>query len=298
MQAVRLFFHGGLHVGDNINVMESVMAYCPSDTLYAAMYQAMLELGIEPEIPVHSSAFPFVGDTFYLPCPRLRVPGFDDAQLRQEHAKTLKQVRFIEHKSFSDWIHGKTMDFVKLKEYQEVLQEAMTVVQRPRVSLDSLNMTSSLYKVGEVRFNRRMETGLYFLVHDSAVEGLLPALRWLGDEGIGGERSVGYGHFSFDVIPFPVQAPEKPELYISLSLCFPRESELSAMNSYTLIDRRGWTYSPSAKASRLRRPIVMIAEGSTFDQPVHGMIVNVQPDDWPHPVYRDGRAFLIGSKGC
>lgn len=142
---------------------------------------------------------------------------------------------------------------------------AWTIGESPRVTLDRDTRMSSIYYAGDVRF---MEgSGLYFLVdfRDKKYESMFDgALRLLGDEGLGGERSSGRGLFSFDKI-----SDDKIESIgvdggddaVLLSLYRPRKEDASTLQSstYGLITRRGWT---AGKSDLRKKSVRMLTEGS------------------------------------
>jgi CRISPR-associated protein Csm4 len=131
----------------------------------------------------------------------------------------------------------------------------------------------------------------------------------LADEGIGGERSAGYGQFTSQIEPVPDQ--DWPGYsgadggMLTLSLVHPTYAEAGqlARSWYSLTTRRGWVGTPGALAVR-RADVVMLSEGSllpTSPDELFGEMVDVTPPRWPahvprlsDPLVRWGYALSVG----
>ena len=192
--------------------------------------------------------------------------------------------------------------------------------QVPRVTVDRVSSASEVFHAGRVAF--APGCGLWFGVEwrspDRGVgeEGLTyrravhRALALLADDGLGGERSAGYGAFTWEEQPsFPLPDPAPGESLWLLSRYHPRQVELPGVltgegTAYSLVSVGGWLRSPDGAAQRRRR-LWMVAEGSI----VHvgsggrlGDVVDVRPvyenptGDLPHPVWRYGLALGAGLK--
>ncbi|MCB8965735.1 MAG: type III-A CRISPR-associated RAMP protein Csm4 [Ardenticatenaceae bacterium] len=171
----------------------------------------------------------------------------------------------------------------------------------PRVTLDRATNASTIYLMGRVAFNT--ECGLWLGVQytdESWRPRLENLLHHLGDRGIGGERSNGYG--AFKLINPPTLLPPLPpnpvgEYQLLLSRYLPRETEMSVIQdthaAYQLIPVGGWLGSPRAQNLRRKR-LTLVVEGSVLGPgAVQGRIADVQPDwdGFPHPVWRSGLAL-------
>lgn len=173
----------------------------------------------------------------------------------------------------------------------------------PRVAIDRKTSTSSIYHFGEVSF--AMNCGLYFLMEMRAAEykkKVEAAIRVLGDEGIGGDRTYGKGLFKAEFEEREKDI-EPGSHFVTLSLYYLREDEISMLVNgdgyYELINRGGWIYSMDAKNMR-RRTVRMFVEGSVFDfanmtnAGLYGGLTNVKPEGFAeHDVYRYGYAFTV-----
>lgn len=186
----------------------------------------------------------------------------------------------------------------------------------PRVTVSRVTSASTIFHAGRVRF--APGCGLWFGVAWRSPErqvGAGPlsfrqafqqALALLQHEGLGGERSSGYGAFTFqEGKPFtlPDPAPGGPALL--LSRYHPRQDELpqalvAADTAYDLVGVAGWLRTPDGPAQRRKR-LVLVAEGSLVRPPAFpaGDVTDVRPDyaggpGVPHPVYRYGLALAVG----
>lgn len=176
-----------------------------------------------------------------------------------------------------------------------------------RVTVDRLSSASAVYRIGRTVY--APDCGLWLAIRwpdapDKAWQTQLETLLMhLGDRGLGGERSVGYGQFTLAQEPTPLELPEAtpggPAL--TLSRYLPRTEELPAAlkgaAAYRLVPVAGWLKAPGHKVQR-RRQVRMLAEGSVF-QPVGpepwGRLVDVRPASWDdHPIWRYGYACPVG----
>lgn len=295
-----------------------------------------------------TSAFPYAGDVLFLPKPS--VPARLTEMVRLEHGKQLKGVTFVSQGIWATWLnngdltpyleddcflhdgslwltHGerdKLAPFYDAEPHETRLWKTQTV---PRVTIDRVTNSSAVYQAGRVRYRRVegdtdvMRAGLWvaieWLDHDHAPQDLkllTRCLQVLGDSGLGGERSIGYGQFDlegpFDFEGFDIEG--QGDRWLTLSTYHPRAQEmgqgnvLGAGSAYTVLIRRGWIGSP--EGSSYRRPLVrMLGEGSVFHHPAagaqvsYGDLADVTPDVMDpdqgatsgHKVWRYGIAFPV-----
>lgn len=320
---------GSFHLGVAGVGIESTELIIHSDTLFAAIVSAWRHLGkvdtngniplLEPfirpngDMPFYlSSAFPYAGNILLLPRPRIKL----------SEDKATKNIEFLSVEAFREIIQGKT-DKKKGHESLEVIQGGKIMITEaerkklasdfvwksgreerpPRVTIDRITSQTQIYFCGRVSFEENC--GLYFWVdvRDNEYKDHFDrALDFLSDEGLGGERSIGHGQFTFhcDEAELPTLSNPNPgqTKYLTLSLYHPTEDEVCrdsvlAGAAYELMERGGWIYSPDGKSQRRKR-IKMLKEGALFNKPIAGDIVPVQPSNFPHPVYRYGLAFPQG----
>jgi CRISPR-associated protein Csm4 len=176
-----------------------------------------------------------------------------------------------------------------------------------RVAIDRASSASAVYRAGRTTY--APGCGLWLGVQwpggvDADAKAQLETLlAHLGDQGLGGDRSVGYGQFCLkeDAFSLDLPAPDGARA-LTLARYLPHEDELPDVlgpgASYGLVNVVGWLGSPQG-AARRRKGLRMLAEGSvlpTATRPAPwGRLENVAPDDWhAHPVWRYGYACPAG----
>jgi CRISPR-associated protein Csm4 len=272
-----------------------------------------------------SSAFPFVQENeqfnYYFPKPLF--PAISTANIDSEYLdsdevteklKPLKDIDWITKEFFEKWL---TIDRKDLPEniFQELqthlcsaktksdlLDKQIKTSIRPRVALDPVSSESRLFFFGMTRFLQ--ESGLYFLIswnenYRAKWETKFKAvMRLLGDTGIGGERSSGYGTFDPQWDKIQMNLTDRNG-WITLSLWYPNQNELrpGILGQYTLLTRAGWASSPLLQKAYRRKVINMFAEGSTSSKAVNGCLVDVTPNELKngkdHNIYKYGFAFTL-----
>jgi len=131
------------------------------------------------------------------------------------------------------------------------------------------------------------------------------AFRLLGDTGIGGMRSRGFGRarsvdFQAGLLPDllfgPKPAPALGGAWWLLSLMIPSGTDAVRWEEghYELVKRSGRIGSQEG-GGLLKRTSRALAEGSVVvcPQPPRGTVHNVAPEGCPHPVWRVGHAVAI-----
>lgn len=289
--------------------------------------------GGDDEPPMRlSSVFPRVGNLPLFPKPRREIKV--DAS-KAPTGKTLKKIQYVSPailarllsgQSMMDWLdsakHGRfvqggavwlTRDEVpllpeswhKMQANQLKVQYIWDIHLAPRVTVDRVTQQSNVYQMGRTIYNE--DCGLWFLVNtrDDAVEALLDELLdHLGDFGIGGERSAGYGGFEASKMEVPALPDLAGDSLMLLSRYSPTRDELetgvlTAENSaYELVDVGGWTGAIGAQANKRQR-LRMIEAGSIIGAGnVRGQMVDVSPTQpQPHRIYRSGIALTLSAGG-
>lgn len=188
----------------------------------------------------------------------------------------------------------------------------------PRVTIDRVNNASTIFHAGRTTFAE--ESGLWFGVQWLEPEATIGTsgtryrdvfnslLTQLGESGIGGERSTGYGAFiakpMSDELSLKDVAPGQHCLL--LSRYHPQASELPETlrrdkTAYTLVQVGGWIDTRNGPAQR-RKSLRLVSEGSIVCPTglPFGDVVDVRPTynnsdgDLSHPVYRYGLALGVG----
>ncbi len=185
----------------------------------------------------------------------------------------------------------------------------------PRVIVTRTNSASTIYHSGRVTFSAGC--GLWFgiawrqpeatmdgqgITYAEAMKRILAILQV---QGLGGERSSGYGTFEVqrgDAVSLPDPAPGRPAWL--LSRYHPRAIELPAAlvhpaAAYSLTSVAGWLHTFDA-ADQRRKRLYLVEEGSIVCPPHYpaGDVADVRPTyngtAFPHPVYRYGLVLAVG----
>ncbi len=186
----------------------------------------------------------------------------------------------------------------------------------PRVTVDRVSSASTIYHTGRTSF--AAGCGLWFGVAwrspaakvdgdgPTYREALALALDALQHDGLGGERSTGYGAFArtdMAELALPEPAPGQPAWL--LSRYHPRDEELPTAlaegAAYRLVSVAGWLRTPDGPAQRRQR-LTLLAEGSIIRPSAHpaGDVVDVKPTyanpagDTLHSIFRYGLALAAG----
>lgn len=292
-----------------------------SDVLHAALVCIAASAGqdIEPVRTLRlSSIFPCWRHVHFYPRPFLALPTSTETGDSAKR-KRWKNVRLVSEGTLPRWLAGDATltDHVHIIESGVALlddelkgrawpQDGMLCEDiSAAVTIDRLTNAATPFERRHVRVNAAGGCGMYFLADlDKLTEPMFRDLvERLGEQGIGGERTVGFGHFAvLDITTQPslsVGAQNRPaDMFMSLSLYLPSRDEVAAgvldgKAAYDTTLRGGWIHSAAGTPQR-RRSLRMCVDGSVFpkvtDKP--GEIRNCAPASFTaHPVWRSGLAL-------
>ena len=251
-----------------------------------------------------SSAFPYIDDEYLFPLPmNVNVSEYTD------DPKKLKKTEYLAYDLLSNLMNGDWTgdEFCEKNLLQKRVLLSKPIEDRsiwalsdtPRVVIDRVSSESTVYYMQEVSFHEGC--GLFILV-DFVDQSLKPkfeaCLRLLGEDGLGGERTYGRGVFTPRSVPLRFDDRDDG-LYYSLSLVYPeKSSDMVGLNGwYGLVKRAGWVYSPDER-NLAKPPVHMFTEGSVFNKPLRGHLVDVTPKEFKvHDVYRYGYSFYLRMAG-
>lgn len=320
---VRITPAGPWRNGPHTGSRDRVDPVCHSDTLFAALTGALDQLdeagpwldatarASAPAVGL-TSLFPFLRDDLYLPPPKTLWPPHVSGRLRASGA------RFVPARVVAALVSGQPLR----EDGWEVDGMSQCLVPRSgrpghagpfRYSLrasaavDRLSGSAAPHQTACLEF--APQAGYWcaavFATPEAAATWrprLEAAFRLLGDTGLGGERSLGWGRaaevrFQFDglatmLLPRSQGWPETSRHWWLLSLCdaSPADAIDWTAGNYSLAPRSGRTATGVLKPS-----IDMIAEGSVLaaaSAPV-GQAADVTPPGHSHPVYRSGFAVAL-----
>lgn len=340
MEAVHLRFQGPLRLAHATGLPERSEVIVHSDGLKSAIFAVGLQ--IYPEWAQQadaffnafsiSSAFPFCEEEYFLPRPlwpvRFRFSQTEEALF----AKKAKKIQYVSpeyYRSFNAQMPEPTAQPSVLEVEDSQVVQGQFLFARPQPSeriiwetVTEPHAAKLEDPFGPPRYYTTSRTffaegcGLYFLIQfqdEAWRQPVFNALRLLGHQGLGSDRTVGNGFFDFnpakDVRPFPY-APsvsgslKSSALYVALGMYLPTRKELEQASleesAWTLVKRGGFLAAPeNPDHMRYRRKwVMMMGPGSVIKsrtKPV-GKIVDLRPDmpheSIPHPVWRDGRCLF------
>jgi CRISPR-associated protein Csm4 len=328
MKAYKLKFHSSFHLDSGDAVDGPSELFIRSDTLFSAICSAankfygdsVVETFLQPNLIKISSAFPFYKDEFFFPKPLNFYP--DEIEKNEELnlfdkyelTKKFKKVKFISKDFLEILLQGKSIDksffnknFIlntcwrnKPNADEDLSFKAN---ENPHIVLDRVtNQTQIFYKT-EVYFSKN--AGLFFLadINNDVLMKFETVLRFLGDEGIGADRTIGKGLFEVEVIDnFSIAATEKFDSFYALSLYSPTKEEFYKIEPeksfYDFEVRKGWISNNTLRRKSLR----MFTEGSvlkfkeeiTPNGNVHKLL---EKEDYPeylsYDIFRSGQGLFL-----
>ncbi len=290
-----------------------------------------------------SSAFPFVGNVNFFPMP-VPTQRFLSPETLKNRRKDVARIRFVSEALFRRMLGGESLDdwlfqgdlqaepqkgvalqggalWLTLDECNRLPQGARLPagkrhalrrypvyadVRVPRVTVDRMASASTIFHAGRVSF--AAECGLWFGISGEVPPGLEAALKSLSEDGLGAERTAGYGAFTYTTAPMlKLPGPQPNGAALLLNRYHPRAEELPQAlsnqgSSYALMAVSGWLRSWDGAAQR-RRQLWFVREGSLVHLSGNGPwgdVVDVRPTyenpsgDLPHPVWRAGLALGAG----
>ncbi|WP_456390196.1 type III-A CRISPR-associated RAMP protein Csm4 [Hydrogenimonas sp.] len=309
----RLNFRSPLHIGVEGTSREDVSTIAHSDTILGAIFS--LAVKVDPQLCREllnssakvSSAFPFFRGVssvdYFMPIPIL-PPEKMFSMPEDDHSltKKLKKLNLIPLEWFEKILNGNriAVEADALDGVKEKLKDVFKTRPVPKVALDRVTQDSNLFHYGELHFDKG---GLFFWAEFKDIEvrrRFEAVLKLLGDEGLGGRRTAGYGLFDVEPDTIELEIPESADRYLLLSLYWPPKNErdiLSLKNSsYRMVRRAGWFLLDDGRSYR-RRPIWMLREGSVLNIRPIGGVADVTPNAVPDKhVYRFGYALSLPIK--
>lgn len=313
-----------LHIGTGKENYDFSASDLHSDTLSAALAAIKMQMTEEDDLKsfmesfVVSSAFPFIGDRYFLPKPygkiNVEVVDADDYVVR----KKLKKLRFVETNLWNELIAGKKVtvqnwqlkgafllpsDFPETKFKVPFTSQVSQRVSVPRG--DGMDAEPFFFEWTYFGAN----SGLYCLLDAPAdkKEELLSLFERLGEEGLGTDRNVGGGKFEVEGAELSLPEVEEADSTLLLSLFVPTEDELRLLDlehsRYELLQRGGYMSGSQELDFRhlWKKSVYMFNAGSVFHTtaPLKGKVVDLKPDwndERMHPVYRSGIPFVVPIK--
>jgi len=324
---------GPWRIGPVNGAREGVDRLYHSDALFSAVCGAMARLGRledwlgdaarNPAGPAvrFSSCCPWMGDLLLVVPPRTLWPPAATTRVRWKGAQfvPLRLIpALLAEESLSEenwWIDGPSRCLLPQRGRQR--NGPFRPVFRFRAAVDRLSGNALPHRIACLEF--APDAGLWTVAVFAGEEArqrwagpVKSALRLLADSGVGGRRSLGWGHseppeftegvFPEMILPAPAAPPEeaagerRPVGWWLLSLFIPAVEDAVdwQAGSYRLITRGGRIESP-VSSGESKKLVRMVEEGSVLvaPQPPLGAAADVAPEGFPHPVYRAGYAVTV-----
>ncbi|AIS52886.1 CRISPR subtype III-A-associated RAMP protein Csm4 [Thermoanaerobacter kivui] len=245
-----------------------------------------------------SSTMPYLMDKFFV----FKPMGLDlQEYVKSDDKKKIKKVRFVGEEDLSNLFKGAfepAGDFLlKAEEKAQFYSDLWKIKERPRVAIDRITSSSNIYYFTHCQFKK--DTGLWFyleILDQNLEDEIKAAIRLLGDEGLGGDRTSGLGLFEPEFIEVSSTNNLKKDgsYYMLLSLTSPKDNkEIERFTFYEITTRGGYIYSKGDFGTK-KKTVRMFSEGSIVKDKVEGRVVDVTPTGFSaHSVIRYGLAFLI-----
>ena len=318
----KLHFTTPVHFGDARDDYSISQKTIQSDTMYAALTSCLAKLG--KDIPTNgdlgctiSSLFPFFQESegrepiYFLPKPlKQSLPKLAHV----EDAKKVKKVAWFDIEYFQKAINGVQLfeldadisnikgDFMTGKTTPKGFEKFIEAQVTERVMVSRTEDATPFY-MDRVSF--KGDSGLYFLAEGdtSLVD---QALELLQDEGIGTDRNVGNGAFTYEIDTIEINLPANCDHQMSLSVFIPENKQQldemldSGSVAYDFVRRGGWITTPPFNTLR-KNVVYAFLPASVFkatDGAVKGTIVNLGEDvpGLNHPIFRCGKSLFIPIK--
>jgi CRISPR type III-A-associated RAMP protein Csm4 len=332
---------GPWRIGPDSGARDQLDCVYHSDTLFSAVSNAMLRLGMLPEWLAatagspeteepavrFSSCFPWLGNTLFAVPPRTLWPPTLSPKLRWKGA------RFVPLKAIASLLAEEPLNEDRwmvdgastcLLSHDSRRSGPFRLSSRSFGAVDRLSGNVAVHRAACLEFSEN--AGLWAVATfagEAARERwsgpVKAALRLLADTGLGGGRTIGWGHCEppeFRDGPFPEillgPAGETPALpgtepqaadppngtaawwLLSVFSPAPAEAVDWQRGSYSLVARGGRIESPIRSGGQ-KRVLKMVEEGSVLvaGSPLRGTAQDVAPEGFPHPVFRAGFAVAV-----
>lgn len=289
---------------------EGVSDFPHSDTLFGGLchawrilygrdeLEAMLELSRRKPQFLITSVFPMLGDIPLFPKPLISFRAYQGAE-----PKEIKKISWVDDSTFRAMCGGETARGEGMMASADALKKKFKVEVRERVSLDRIESSSNLYRMESVVYDAN-GLGLWLgaRFYDSGVKRKFEAsLNLLGEEGIGGLRSIGMGRFRLRRAEnVRIDLPEGTGAFTTLSLYSPKPEEVPTIQNgrMRLLTRSCWTRGARDEELRARR-VRMISEGAVLKRPqgaLYGRMIDLSPREprSEFSIWRWGYAFPVG----
>lgn len=289
----KLVFSTSVHFGNGSLENSDNRIY--ADTIFSALCHEAVKLECIEELVSYvknekiklSDAFPFIGDSYYIPKPMLTI----ESERNIDDKKKAKKLEFINVDLIDEYLDG-SMD---IKRESEILSNLGKSDIITRAVIQS-NEDTKPYSVGTYLFSEG--AGLYLIVgyrDEDALNMITKLLHSLSYVGIGGKVSSGLGKFNSEQVKLPVSLTDKIKraeesssvMSLSVGMCDDMDLENVCENSNYILSKRSGFINSSTYSDNIvkKQDFYLFRAGSVFSRPFKGLIKDVSIKG-KHPVYR------------
>ncbi len=301
-KAYKLAFTSGIHIGKKMLVDSTLGIH--ADTLFSALCQEALKMGNDTLKELYgyacdgmfliSDAFPYIGDTCYLPKPmkRIATENQGDSTLK----KLYKKLTYIPADKLDVYLRGELdarWETNKMRDLGHSTTRTSAAVRG--------KANAEPYHVGVYQFNAG--NGLYIILgyaNENVLNMAETLLECLSYSGIGGRRSSGLGRFELYNMKFDKSMEDRltrtGKEYMTLSVSLPEDNELEVAledADYRLIKRSGFVSSYTYSNEYLRKKdLYVLDSGACVINKYKGVVYDVSAGG-SHPVYRYAKPMFL-----
>jgi len=286
------------HFGEKL--LEQSEAIFTTERLFSALFleamkfhkeKELLELALSDEFQMSDAMLHNNGLYFPKPIgyPRVNNVQRNNKTESRKEAKKVKELSFLYEDDFDLFLSGEA----NLEDLQQFTSEQKSLF----VNDIKTSVGEDPYRIGTVYYEVNTSLAVIATKHP-LIEQLFESLKF---SGLGGKRSSGLGQFEFEVEslePYLLDriTLESKEPVMLLSKALPLDEELGIIldgSSYLLEKSSGFAFSYSAGRNYRKQDLYKFKAGSTFDRTFKGTIVDVAPDNFPHPVWSFSKPLFL-----
>ncbi|WP_314021445.1 type III-A CRISPR-associated RAMP protein Csm4 [Mogibacterium diversum] len=289
----KLVFSTSVHFGNGSLENSDNRIY--ADTIFSVLCHEAVKLECIEELVSYvknekiklSDAFPFIGDSYYIPKPMITI----ESERNIDDKKKAKKLEFINVDLIDEYLDG-SMD---IKRESEILSNLGKSDIITRAVIQS-NEDTKPYSVGTYLFSEG--AGLYLIVgyrDEDALNMITKLLHSLSYVGIGGKVSSGLGKFNSEQVKLPISLTDKIKraeesssvMSLSVGMCDDMDLENVCENSNYILSKRSGFINSSTYSDNIvkKQDFYLFRAGSVFSRPFKGLIKDVAIKG-KHPVYR------------
>lgn len=325
-QLLKLGFKEPIHLGAGKGEdLDKPATTLYNDTIKGALFSKAVLL--KPDLSVDflrsfdmSASMIYHADDLYFPKPMARLPiAFKGVEGESKTSKHLKKIQFLSKGLFEMVLNNESIEvslnqmkngFLREHEWSkgDDWVKKDEIQQRVQVAKNESDDADPFYIV-RTRFSK--DAGMAFLVKwiDASYKSLFnDSMQLLAEDGIGTDRVLGNGRFTFKEDSIQVRVPHSADHQVLLGAFLPDTDILNDFSflgnsAYSLVRRGGYMAGSNNETIRhyRKRNVRMFDIGSVLQlDKLQGSIINTVPLEAPirniHPVYKDGSTISLPIK--